>query len=234
MSQWSQDDLQGLTFICFVGCMGVLAVAKLNKVPWMMHAIHDQCHTVSSFRFKGREWNVHQFSDVEDGHPIARSSSPEQQVDNSRATTAGAVSRSTREGTTNCVMTASLRAFDGGLCDGMGPSCDGLVINLLGFLITLLDAAQTWCSWLFLFSLCSWSSQGQTWMCPCFFENQYGRFPGNLMLSNYYICWIGAGFIAWKGLLERIFSWSRIAKTWEAESRGERKLWVQRNQAVRK
>jgi hypothetical protein len=71
-------------------------------------------------------------------------------------------------------------------------------------------------------------------MCPCFFENQCGRFPGNLMLSNYYICWIGAGFIAWKGLLERIFSWSRIAKTWEAESRGERKLWVQRNQAVRK
>ena len=79
--------------------------------------------------------------------PIARSSSsPEQQVDNSRATTAGAVSRSTREGTTNCVMTASLRAFDGGLCDGVGPSCHGLVINLLGFLITLLDAAQTWCS----------------------------------------------------------------------------------------
>jgi hypothetical protein len=91
----------------------------------------------------------------------------------------------------------------------VGPSCHGLVINLLGFLITLLDAAQTWCSWLFLFSFCSWSSQGQTWMCPCFFENQCGRFPGNLMLSNYYICWIGAGFIAWKGLLERIFSWSR-------------------------
>ena len=43
-------------------------------------------------------------------------------------------------------MTASLRAFDGGLCDGVGPSCHGLVINLLGFLITLLDAAQTWCS----------------------------------------------------------------------------------------
>ena len=127
----------------------------------------------------------------------------------SRATTTGAASRSTQEGTTNCVMTASLRAFDGGLCDGVGPSCHGLVINLLGFLITLLDAAQTWCSWLFLFSLCSWSSQGQTWMCPCFFENQCGRFPGNLMLSNYYICWIGAGFIAWKGLLERIFSWSR-------------------------
>ena len=54
---------------------------------------------------------MHQFSDVEDGHPIARSSSPEQQVDNSRATTAGAVSRSTREGTTNCVTTASLRAM---------------------------------------------------------------------------------------------------------------------------
>ena len=85
-----------------------------------------------------------------------------------RATTTGAASRSTQEGTTNCVMTASLRAFDGGLCDGVGPSCHGLVINLLGFLITLLDAAQTWCSWLFLFSLCSWSSQGQTWMCPWF------------------------------------------------------------------
>jgi hypothetical protein len=56
-------------------------------------------------------------------------------------------------------------------------------------------------------------------------ENQCGRFPGNLMLSNY-ICWIGAGFIPWKGLLERIFSRS------EAESRGERKFWVQRTKKL--
>ena len=94
------------------------------------------------------------------------------------------------------------------------------------FLITLLDAAKTRCSGL-LFSFWSWSSQGQTWICPCFLENQCGRFPGNLMLSNY-ICWIGAGFIPWKGLLERIFSRS------EAESRGERKFWVQRNQEIGK
>ena len=53
-------------------------------------------------------------------------------------------------------------------------------------------AAKTRCSALFLFSFWSWSSQGQTWICPCFLENQCGRFPGNLMLSNY-ICWIGAG-----------------------------------------
>ena len=102
-------------------------------------------------------------------------------------------------------------------------SCAGLGAE---FLITLLDAAKTGCPGLF-FSFWSWSSQGQTWICPCFLENQCGRFPGNLMLPNY-ICWIGAGFIPWKDLLERIFSRS------EAESPGERKFWVQRNQEIGK
>ena len=50
----------------------------------------------------------------------------------------------------------------------------------------------------------------------------------SLLVRQHYICWIGAGFIPWKGLLERIFSRS------EAESRGERKFWVQRNQEIGK
>ena len=101
-------------------------------------------------------------------------------------------------------------------------SCAGLGAD---FLITLLDAAKTRCSGLFLFSFWSWSSQGQTWICPCFLENQCGRFPGNLMLSNY-ICWIGAGFIPGKAFLNAFLTvWGRKSRRTEILSAKEPRSW---------
>ena len=80
-----------------------------------IHSKNDSSNRLLHFHHSGR-------------NPSARSgSSPEQQVDNRLEE---AASRSTQERTTNCVITASVCAYKGGLCDGGGPSCDGLVTNI--------------------------------------------------------------------------------------------------------
>ena len=111
-------------------------------------------------------------------------------------------------------------AFDMAGC----PSCAGLGAE---FLTTLLDAAKTGCPGLFLYSFCSWSSQGQTWICPWLFGKSVRQISWKLDAVKLHLlnrCWLHS--------LERP-SWTHFSRS-EAESRGERKFWVQRNQEIGK
>ena len=104
------------------------------------------------------------------------------------------------------------RTCNGGLWYMMAGclSCAGLGAE---YLITLLDAAKTGCSALFLYSFCSWSSQGQTWICPWLFGKSVRQISWKLDAVKLHLlnrCWLHS--------LERP-SWTHFLAVWGTKSR---------------